>query len=239
VVDLLEEAGERLVNEVAERAEARGVETVTEVVQGTPHRLIADYAATHAVDLVVMPTHGRTGLERLLLGSVTERTVRTCAVPVLTVRPDDETTYPYRRVLVATDGSPGSEAALDRAIAMAEASGAPLDVLSVVDTAALGPDVYSAVDTDRLSERAEAVVAAAAETATAAGVDVTGAVEYGVVHREIRAYAGEHDVDVLVVGTHGRTGFERYLLGSVAEKLVRSTDVPVLTVHAPEEEEEE
>ncbi|WP_129116486.1 universal stress protein [Halegenticoccus tardaugens] len=85
-VDALEEEGQAVVEEVVRRAGSVGVETVTAVVQGGPHRTILDYVDEYGVDLVVMATHGRRGLERYLLGSVTERVVRTSPAPVLTVR---------------------------------------------------------------------------------------------------------------------------------------------------------
>ncbi|MFB6136398.1 MAG: universal stress protein [Halobacteriaceae archaeon] len=84
--DKLTEHGAEAVERVAERGAERGVEVVTAVERGAPHEVIREYAEEHGVDLVVMGTHGRTGVDRALLGSVTERVVRTAPVPVLTVR---------------------------------------------------------------------------------------------------------------------------------------------------------
>lgn len=75
---------------VAEKGDERDIPVETDVRRGNPHREILDYADEHAVDLVVMGTHGRTGLDRYLLGSVTEKVVRLSNVPVLTVRATDE-----------------------------------------------------------------------------------------------------------------------------------------------------
>jgi nucleotide-binding universal stress UspA family protein len=86
VVDALVAKGEEMVAETAARAEAAGLDVVTAVVQGGPSETILDYVADRGVDVVVMATHGRRGLDRLLLGSVTERVVRSADVPVLTVR---------------------------------------------------------------------------------------------------------------------------------------------------------
>lgn len=242
VVDALVREGERVVDDLADRARDRNVDVVTEVLQGRPYETIVDYATDRDVDLVAMPTHGRTGLRRLLLGSVTERVVRQSEVPVLTMQPDgvDELRYPYRRVLVPTDGSECAAAALDVGVDVATTHDAALDVLSVVDVASLGVDVRAELQLDFLEDTAERMVAEATGTATDAGVgDVSGAVEYGSsVHRAILSYVDEHDVDVVVVGTHGRTGFDRYLLGSVAEKLVRTSPVPVLTVRDSDAGEE-
>ena len=86
VVDALEREGEAIVAGVVDRVSGRDVAVVDEVVQGDPHRAILDYAGDHGIDLIVMATHGRQGIDRYLLGSVTERVVRTSDVPVLTVR---------------------------------------------------------------------------------------------------------------------------------------------------------
>jgi len=82
----LEEVGKNATESLAEEAESKGLETVTEVRKGIPHRELNDYTDEEEIDLVVMSTHGRTGLDRVLLGSVTEKMVRTCQKPVMTVR---------------------------------------------------------------------------------------------------------------------------------------------------------
>jgi nucleotide-binding universal stress UspA family protein len=236
VVDALEQAGAETVQEAATRAGDRGVPTVTEVLQGEPYRTIVDYAETYGIDLVIMPTHGRRGLERFLLGSTTERVLRRSEVPVLTVRPDDDVTvrYPYRSVLIPTDGSDPANAALEVGLDVADAATAAVHLLSVVDVTSLGVDVRADIQTDALEESAHEIVETAAERASAAGIDPTTAVESGgSIPRVIRAYVADHDIDLVVVGTHGRTGFDRYVLGSVAEALVRTAPVPVLTARGP------
>ena len=90
VTETLQRKGERIVSDVAEAAEARGLAAVTEVWTGTPHEEILDYAAENDIDVIVMGTHGRTGLGRYLLGSVTQKVVRLSEVPVLTVQASKE-----------------------------------------------------------------------------------------------------------------------------------------------------
>lgn len=236
IVDTLEREGEHVVREAADRARERGVEAVTEVLQGQPSRTIVEYADARDVDVVVMPTHGG-GLTRLLLGSTTERVVRRATVPVLTIRPDDTRPgYPYRNVLVPTDGSDCARRALETGVDVATVDGAALHVLSVVDTANLGIDVRANVQTEQLEAGANEVVRAAVEFAEDAGVEsVVGTVESGPsIHRSILSYVDEHDVDLVVVGTHGRTGLDRYVLGSVTQKLLRTAPVPVLIVRQSE-----
>jgi nucleotide-binding universal stress UspA family protein len=89
VIDALEREGEEIVSEVVERARESGVDVESEVVQGDPSKAIVDYAETIGADVIVMGTHGRRGLSRMLLGSVTETVIRTSPVPVLSVRPED------------------------------------------------------------------------------------------------------------------------------------------------------
>ncbi|KAB1196507.1 MULTISPECIES: universal stress protein [Haloferax] len=85
ILETLEEEGNRHVGDIVARAEERGVEAVGDVIRGVPYEAIVDYATDNDIDVIVMATHGRTGVERVLLGSVTERVVRTASVPVLTI----------------------------------------------------------------------------------------------------------------------------------------------------------
>ncbi|MDX1748112.1 MAG: universal stress protein, partial [Halobacteriales archaeon] len=87
IIEAFEAAGQRAIDEVTDRAASAGVNHVEGMVgRGVPHRAILEYAKTNGVDLIVMGTHGRTGLDRYLLGSVTEKVVRLAESPVLTVR---------------------------------------------------------------------------------------------------------------------------------------------------------
>ncbi|AEH39379.1 universal stress protein [Halopiger xanaduensis] len=239
VIDALKQEGEEFVRDAADRARQRGVETVTEVQKGEPYSAIVDYATSRDIDLVAMPTHGRQGLERFLLGSTTERVLRRSDVPVLTVRPDDGTlTYPYQTVLVPTDGSTCAREAVETAADVTTANGATLHLLTVVDIASLGIDVRSDIQIAQLEETADAILEEAAAVAETAGAEpATETVEYGPsIHEAILSYIQDHDIDLIVVGTHGRTGFDRYVLGSVTEYLVRTSPIPVLAVREPSPE---
>ena len=234
VVDALEREGDRIVRDAADRAEGRGIDAVTAVENGEPYREIIDYAASHDIDLTVMPTHGRRGLERFLLGSTTERVVRRADGPVLTIRPDAETklTYPYRHVLAPTDGSECASDALELGVDVASTTGAALHLLTVVDVVSVGVDVRSDIKTAMLEAAADEILDEASSVAETRGVEPaaeTVAYEPSV-QEAIRSYIEDQDIDLVVVGTHGRTGFDRYVLGSVTEHLIRTAPVPVLTV---------
>lgn len=240
VIDVLEREGEKVVQRAAEKASERQVDTITEVLQGQPYATIVEYASSRAVDLTVMSTHGRRGLERFLLGSTTERVVRRSEVPVLTIQPTDtgRITYPYQDVLVPTDGSDCAREALSIGIDMTSAEGASLHLLSVVALTSLGVDVRTDIRLPALEEGANRVLDEAAAFAADSDVEsVSQTVEYGTsIHEVILSYIDEEDISLVVVGTHGRTGFDRYLLGSVAEYLIRTSPIPVLTVRTREQE---
>lgn len=233
VVDALEREGRDIVEPVAAEVRDRGVECESEVVQGDPATTIADYAESREMDLVVMPTRGRTGLSRYLLGSVTEKVVRHSAVPVLTIRTHEgtRTPFPYDDVLIPTDGSEAASGAIDRAVALAAAFDATLHAVSVVDDTSLGLDVRSATASDELEANAEDAIADVADRAAEAGVErVEERVLRGRVAQTLLEYVEDSDIDVVTMGTTGRGATERVLLGSVTERLVRSSPVPVLTV---------
>jgi nucleotide-binding universal stress UspA family protein len=142
----------------------------------------------------------------------------------------------YDRILVPTDGSDGALAALDEAIDLASAFDATIHSVYVVNASVQPAGVVDGVDVLATLEQAgERATAEVAERVEAAGLDVETAVVRGAVHDCVRTYAIDHDVDLLVMGTHGRTGMERALLGSVTEKVVRTAEQPVLTVRADEE----
>ncbi len=238
VIDSLEREGEQVVSEAAERASERGVEAITAVRQGRPHAEILGYARQVDAGSVVLPTHGRGGLETLF-GSTTDRVLRRAERPALTARPGTKprSHHPFRRVLVPTDGSEPADAAVAAGAEVAAAYDARLDLLSVVNVAALGVDIRSELQLDALEDRASDIVAAAVDETEASVADVAGFVEYGSsVHRTVLSHVKAHEADLVVVGTHGRTGLDRYLLGSVAQRLVRQSPVPVLTVGSTSEE---
>ena len=232
VVDVMMGEGDNIVNEAAARAAERDVSTVTRVLQGDPARTIAAYADENDVDLVVMPTHGRRGLERVLLGSVTERVVSTVEVPVLTLYPEEgrPVSYPPRTLLVPTDGSPAADRAVADGIELARKTGATLHVLHVVETTTLGLDARSAVIESDRSDHGDRIVAEATALAEDASVDAVSAAEYGRPYREIVSYVDDHGVDLVALGTRGTSDLSRRLLGGVTDKLLRTSSTPLLLV---------
>ena len=206
------------VEDIERIAAAAGLAPRTEIIddeEATIHRAIIDSAEKHGVDAIVMGTHGRTGVGRFLLGSVAERTLQESPFPVVTVHEDTATDFEIDNVLVPTDGSEGAGAATEHAVDLATEVGG---TLHAVHATSEGTERGTA-PTDDVRERGEA-----------AGVEVVTATRSGRPHEAIAGYVAEVGADVVVMGTHGRTGLRRYLLGSVTERTVRFSPVPVVSV---------
>jgi nucleotide-binding universal stress UspA family protein len=139
----------------------------------------------------------------------------------------------YDHVLVPTDGSDPAAAATEHALAVAERFDATVHALYVVDVDGIAheaPGLGLDALRDALREEGAAATAAVAERAVDRGVDVTEAVMEGLAEDTIVDYAEGNGIDLIVMGTHGRRGVERYVVGSVTERVVRATDVPTLVV---------
>jgi nucleotide-binding universal stress UspA family protein len=145
----------------------------------------------------------------------------------------------YDHILVPTDGSVGVERAVEHAVDLAETHEATLHALYVVNTAS-----YSSMPMetswehvrDMLGEEGERALERVGDIADGEGVPVESVVVDGSPSREIVRYAEDEPCDLVVMGTHGRGGIDRLLLGSVAERVVRASRVPVLTVRVGDDE---
>jgi len=145
----------------------------------------------------------------------------------------------YDQIVVPTDGSEGTRGAVEHAIDLATTYNAALHTIYVADTN-VGIDVSVAGTLDALEEAGEKAINEVIQQAEAAGVEtIEGVVAQGTPHQAILDYVDEQDIDLVVMGTHGRTGLDRYLLGSVTEKVVRLSDAPVMTVRMPAESSDE
>ncbi|SEL34614.1 universal stress protein [Haloferax larsenii] len=233
VVDALEQKGKDIVEEATKTFDTLGVDCETDVVQGNPAPTIVEYADEYDFDLIVMPTHGRQGLARSVYGSVTEKVVRLSDRPVLAARmdPDETLKFPYERILLPTDGSEASKQAAAYGLDLAAALDARADILSVVDDSSLGPDIRSMVTSSEAERGANEAIEAVASEADERGVtDVGTHVVHGKPSAAIQEFVEENDVHAVVLGTTGKSGVDRILLGSVAEETVRTAPVPVITV---------
>jgi nucleotide-binding universal stress UspA family protein len=196
-----------------EQHAGQGVEISQAIYDGDPARGVAAAARELAADLVVTGSHGRTGLRRVLLGSVAEHTVRLAAASVLVAR-GPAPAAGYRRIVVGADFSARTDVALDGALAMA----APDAVVDVVHC--WEPPAALADDGD-LDTMARHLRARGGPPLRVLGLDDAP-------DHALARYADEVSADLLVVASHGRRGLDRALLGSVAEATVRRAACSVL-----------
>jgi len=148
----------------------------------------------------------------------------------------------FDQILVPTDGSEPSASAAQKGVMLAAEHGATVHALSAVEPVPLGtftsgPEPSSAEHgeiVDQQKSEAQAAIDTVVDRCEEHGVDVVEALVYGTPHQEIVEYAEEEGIDLVVMGTHGRSGAQRFLIGSVAEKVVRQSPAPVLTVRSLE-----
>lgn len=221
----------------AEHAEgSRVVHSVMRSIAAAP--AILEYAEESGVDVIVMGSHGRRGLRRLFLGSVAEEVVRASSCPVLTVHRPKEgeaESVDVKKILVPVDFSVRTRMAIDHGVELAEVYGATLEVLHVVEVPTY-PDFYVPVHVTSIdvpSVRQQAAEHLQELTAPLRDrLQVETAVRVGRTAFEIIEAAESGAVDLIVMPSHGYSGLERALLGSVAEGVLRRSPCPVLTLKA-------
>ena len=231
----------RELRDLEDDVEAAGVTIRTTIEDGDPVQTIVSQAAAWPADIIVMGTHGRTGFERLLLGSVAERVLRKAPCPVLTVPPrtlSATSDLAFARILCAVDFSPASMRALDYAAALAAKDGPGVDVLNVVELLAEEHGLQEAAAVETPSFRAELARAAARrlDGAIPAAVrercPVRQLVTMGKAWKEILRVASAERSDLIVLGVQGRSTADLMLFGSTTQHVVRQASCPVLTIRA-------
>jgi nucleotide-binding universal stress UspA family protein len=225
--------------------EAGSAHVHTALADGPVAPTIATWARSHDVEVIVMTTHAQSGAARAWLGGVTDGVIRHGSVPVFVVRPEQpavEITPPRAlpaRIFVAWDGTEHSARALDHARRMADASGGELVLAHVVPQHA-GPSspflphaallIAEAAESRRkgAQEELDGVVRRLADAEPPFTRVRTLVSEYGSAARGLLQMAETEGADLIAVGTHGRGGVTRTLLGSVADKIIRGAPTPVL-----------
>ena len=220
-------------------------------LEGPVAQTLEDYITSSGPDLVVMSTHGEGGLSRLWLGSVADHLVRHSPVPVLLVRPGATGAAHgeplFRHILVPLDGSTLAERALEHAVSLATPGQTAFTLLQVVVPVSVAPQPYTstgvAINGENMDQRVrdvktylERLRGELAENGFDAAARV---VAHWSIASSILEYAGEHEVDLIELATHGRGGVARLLLGSVADKLVRGARTPLLIYHPPRADDTE
>jgi nucleotide-binding universal stress UspA family protein len=217
--------------------ERAGIRASAELLEGDTVTALSRYALDADVDLVVMTTHGRGGLSRVWIGSVADALIRSCERPILLVRPRDAgapaAEFTVRRVLVPLDGSGYSEGVLPAATSIAALYGASIALFHALPQPrrsqgnGLRPEHIGAGREQRrlLGEYLDEVAA----RLRADGHDVRCIVrDHSVPALAVLDEAGAVDGTLVAMATHGRGGWSRVALGSVADKVLRASDAPVL-----------
>ena len=218
-----------------------GVPVTFEVRDGNAASQILDRAIEMPSDLIVMGTHGRSGFERLVLGSVTEKVIHKAPCPVLTVPPPmaqaPVDAVRFASIVCGVDISETSLTALEYALSLGQTTGAALHLVHVVE---VSPAPRSQDQGDAETRALGEYVAAAADArakhlqqlvpdSIRRHCQVDTVLAIGSAHREILRVATECDADIIVLGAHG-VGVSQLLFGSAAHQIVRQAHCPVLTV---------
>lgn len=228
--------------EALAQRESKGDVKITAVVRtGQPFHEIALAAGERSMDLIVIATHGHTGLKRIWLGSTAERVVRHAPCPVLTVPTRDlpkrvgpATPFRLKKILVPIDFSNLSRDALPYATLLAREFNAELTLLHVVQwfpiDQLLGAEMISQTMVPAIQQAEIDLDRLAADLSKATGVKTSAVVREGTPHETICQTAKSLGADLVVLTTHGYTGLKHVWLGSTAERAVRHASCPVLAV---------
>lgn len=233
--------GKLALEQASGQAEALGVPHKTLQPSGHPEQVILERAKES--DLVVLGTHGRGGLSRWIMGSVAETVLSRSSKPVLVVHESfapalEPGVSTFQRILIATDGSECSGQATHYGLKLAQALGAEVTFLYAVGELSHRPgsslplaEALGLIEED-IQTQAEMALHQAKEQAESTGVSAHTKLVQGKPADCILKQAQIHDL--VVMGTHGRTGLDRLMLGSVAEGVIRRSQKPVLVVPCPE-----
>jgi len=234
VTRLAADGQESLTAAVAQAVGLGAKRVTSRLLNGAPWQQIVDLAASDpAYELIVVGSHGRTGLTRVWMGSVAEMVVRHAPCPVLTVR-GEHAAEPYRHVLCPIDFSASSRAAIDLAAELVRPGGVGITLLHVLELPVAWGEVRPFdVPGDLDREGATALASSAAALRARVSVPVEVRLRVGSAGAQLLAAIDDDlTIDLVVMGSHGHTGLKRLALGSVAEKTVRHARCPVLVAHA-------
>jgi len=210
----------------------------TRLDEGAPADCVLQYARFLPADLIVIGSHGRSGFEHLVLGSVTEKVLRNANCPVLTVPPRAATAskLPFKRLLCPIDFSPPSIEALKVALSLAEEADAELTVLNVIDWPDDDTFLVETFDSPEMRRQLEAQTARRVDALIPDDARVwsrpSAKAAIGKAYQEIIATAGSTAADLIVIGVHGRNALDLTLFGSTTNQVVRRASCPVLTIRS-------
>lgn len=218
---------EKLLGEALQIASSERASILTGLEEGEAHERIIHVAESEHCDLIVMGKRGRNRFERSLLGSVTARVIGHSHKDVLVVPRD--TSLEWHNILLCIDGSRYSNAAAKHAISFSRSYGSELAAITTVDITdeffAEAPEIH-----DKLVEKHRAILEELKTEAEASGLKVKTFIKEGDPSSKILEVAKARNAGMIFMGSHGRTGLKRLLMGSVTEKVVGHSNCPVMVV---------
>lgn len=236
-LDHLRAESHRQLAAVQMRAKAAGQPVTTRIEVGIPSQVLQTVAQTTGADLLVVGTHGRTGLDHVLVGSTAERVVRISPCPVLAVKADKEgagaaAPAAIKRIVVPIDLSHCSLDALEYAVQFAKPLGAAITILHAMEPVAYGLDfsLSHAKEWKEQRDYLEKRLSVLSACLTAHGIQADHVLRPGLPADSIVSYVAQQGFDLMIMGTHGRRGISHVLLGSIAGAMLRHAPCPVLTV---------
>lgn len=226
LMESVEQQGQDLLAHAVDQAVEAGVSYAAVLKWGNVAETILQTAAEENCDLIVLGSRGLSGFKRLMLGSISNAVAAKAQCPVLLIKqPPAAQTPPWRRVLVATGGSPWSDAAVEHALALAQAQHLEVCVLYVDSRRLRRGETDASLSSDGTN-----ILALAEARAAAAGVSYETTLARGEVSAVVVEMASRQHCDVIVIGSRGLTGFKRLMLGSISNAVAATAPVPVLIV---------
>ncbi|HMW86322.1 MAG: universal stress protein [Nitrospira sp.] len=236
-LDHLREEANRQLGAVQARAKAASQSVTTRIEVGIPSQALQTVAESTGADLLVVGTHGRTGLDHVLVGSTAERVVRVSPCPVLAVKADkgvadSSAAAPIKRIVVPVDLSTCSLDALEYAVQFAKPLGAAITILHAMEPVAYGLDfsLSHAKEWKEQRDYLEKRLSVLSACVTAHGIQADHVLKPGLPADSIVSHVTQQGFDLMIMGTHGRRGISHVLLGSIAGAMLRHAPCPVLTV---------
>lgn len=244
--DLQTQSIETAQEQIADLMQSQDVLWEAVVATGPPADEIARVVKERAVDLAISATHGRTGLKRFILGSVTEHLMRSLKCPLLVVRetppelmPDPARGLRFEKILVGCDFSPAANAALDYGVNLAQEFEAELHLIHVVEPQVYSDFLATAItephgNTGDIKEELDRRLMDLITPEAMNWCRVKTVVIEGRPFEVITGYAGETGIDLVVLGVRGHGVVETLFLGSTTDRVIRKALCPVLSVNPPE-----
>ena len=222
-----EAAAQAYLKEIASRLARKKIRSEGDIVRGDAAVAIVRAAEERKADLVAFTSHGQGGLAQWVFGSVAQKILRGCSRPLLVVRALEEPIPKVKRIVVPLDGALGSEATIPHAAHIARATGALIELLHVTSESGVEADDSKLRNWHQREKRRVDADFDAIEKSEP-DLKFVRVFEEGDPATRILERVEKEPASIIAMGSHGRTGFSRWMFGSVSEKILQAAKCPVL-----------